>query len=296
MNIYLLILTIIIIIIIIIFYLCTKCNPNIEHISNDNLEKSYNIPFKVWRTWETYELPYNAQDGHDKMKKMNPMFDFQIYSAIDRENFMRTEMPDDVSKAYFKINGSKNNGSKFGAARADLWRYCILYKYGGIYLDIDSEFNKPLLDIIEPNDQCIISYEGNKISDPDNLQELYLRNKLNTTDINEPIENINNNKFLQWTIFSVPGHPFLKEVINHVTTNILNWSKKDDLDFPSGHLRTINLTGPDAWTVSIRRILRSNVPYRINGFDMNNSVTYKTKEFVDFGSYSKQDGIDFCLY
>lgn len=30
------------------------------------------------------------------------------------------------------------------AIYADMWRYIVLYKYGGIYLDIDMEFLKPI--------------------------------------------------------------------------------------------------------------------------------------------------------
>ena len=47
-----------------------------------------------------------------------------------------------------------------GAAKADFWRYCILYKNGGIYLDIDSEITNSLDQLILKDDQCIITREG----------------------------------------------------------------------------------------------------------------------------------------
>lgn len=31
-----------------------------------------------------------------------------------------------------------------GAARADIWRYCVLYLHGGLYLDDDSDIKVPL--------------------------------------------------------------------------------------------------------------------------------------------------------
>ena len=37
------------------------------------------------------------------------------------------------------------NNIKLGAHRADLWKYCILYKFGGVYLDVP---RVPLLDLM----------------------------------------------------------------------------------------------------------------------------------------------------
>ena len=56
---------------------------------------------------------------------------------------------DDECSQYIKTNFSSDVLTSYntlipGAYRADLWRYCILYKYGGIYLDIDSEILKTL--------------------------------------------------------------------------------------------------------------------------------------------------------
>ena len=35
-----------------------------------------------------------------------------------------------------------------GAARADIWRYCVLYTFGGLYLDDDSDIKVPLDNVI----------------------------------------------------------------------------------------------------------------------------------------------------
>lgn len=36
-----------------------------------------------------------------------------------------------------------------GAHRADLWRYCMLFKYGGVYTDIKTVFTRPLRSILD---------------------------------------------------------------------------------------------------------------------------------------------------
>jgi len=51
-----------------------------------------------------------------------------------------------------------------GAHKADLWRYCILYKNGGIYLDIKTILVKPLKSIFTQNYfYTVISYSKNHL-------------------------------------------------------------------------------------------------------------------------------------
>lgn len=35
-----------------------------------------------------------------------------------------------------------------GAAKADIWRYSVLFTYGGVYLDDDSDIRKPLDEVL----------------------------------------------------------------------------------------------------------------------------------------------------
>lgn len=55
-------------------------------------------------------------------------------------------------------------GTRVGAARADIWRYCILYDRGGIYLDIDASLALRLGDLPKDIGE-LISYERNRIGD-----------------------------------------------------------------------------------------------------------------------------------
>ena len=48
-----------------------------------------------------------------------------------------------------------------GAAKADIWRYCVLWYYGGAYVDDDSDMKVPLDNMVEPLDSLIVSYESN---------------------------------------------------------------------------------------------------------------------------------------
>ena len=46
------------------------------------------------------------------------------------DDFMKNNFDDKIYKAYSLL--------PMGVMKADLWRYCIIYKYGGIYSDTDT--------------------------------------------------------------------------------------------------------------------------------------------------------------
>jgi mannosyltransferase OCH1-like enzyme len=165
------------------------------------------IPKVIYQTWEVKELPDAIQQKRNEMIQVNSGYTLELHDKTDRENFIRNNFDQDVYTAFMQLN--------VGAAKADLWRYCILYKMGGIYIDMDSSILKPLDELIRPEDQCIITREGN------------------------------NKYFNQWFLIFSKGHPILKEVINQCVKNILNKSSTD----------LITLTGPAVFTDGVNKVL-----------------------------------------
>jgi mannosyltransferase OCH1-like enzyme len=86
------------------------------------------IPKQVFLTWQTKNLPPKMAESVKKLKGENPEFEYYLYDDIDRRNFIVKNFETNVVTAYDALIP--------GAYQADLWRYCILYKLGGIYLDI----------------------------------------------------------------------------------------------------------------------------------------------------------------
>jgi mannosyltransferase OCH1-like enzyme len=68
------------------------------------------------------------QECVDKLKKDNPEFEYHFYDDNQCREYIKDNFNKDVLHAFDKLIP--------GAFKADLWRYCILYKKGGIYLDI----------------------------------------------------------------------------------------------------------------------------------------------------------------
>ena len=86
------------------------------------------IPLNIFQTWETHKLPPKMTECVEKLKSANPEFSYHLYDDKECREFIKNNFENDVLYAYDTLIP--------GAYKADLWRYCILYKYGGIYLDI----------------------------------------------------------------------------------------------------------------------------------------------------------------
>jgi mannosyltransferase OCH1-like enzyme len=68
------------------------------------------------------------REAQELIKGNNPEFRHHVFDDVDCLEFMRTNFDAKVLEAYESLIPT--------AYKADLWRYCILYVCGGIYLDI----------------------------------------------------------------------------------------------------------------------------------------------------------------
>jgi mannosyltransferase OCH1-like enzyme len=86
------------------------------------------IPLDIYQTWTTKELSPKMKECVETLKRENPEFTHHLYDDDDCYKFIKDNFDKEVADSYDNIIP--------GAFKADLWRYCILYKKGGIYLDI----------------------------------------------------------------------------------------------------------------------------------------------------------------
>jgi mannosyltransferase OCH1-like enzyme len=91
-------------------------------------KEAQTIPLKIFQTWHSKDLPPEMKKCVYSLKKSNPEFEYYLFDDDDCREFIKNHFSEPVLKAFDKL--------KPGAFKADLWRCCILYVYGGIYLDI----------------------------------------------------------------------------------------------------------------------------------------------------------------
>lgn len=110
----------IILIIVILIYL--MCYPTTEPFTDSP------IPLKIFQTWNTKLLPIHMKKNYQLLKKQNPQFEFYLFDDEECFEFIQKYFDTSVTDAFKRLIP--------GAYKADLWRYCVLYIYGGIYLDM----------------------------------------------------------------------------------------------------------------------------------------------------------------
>jgi mannosyltransferase OCH1-like enzyme len=119
-------------------------------------KKNYNsiIPLHLYTCWHTKELPPLMHKNYEKLVSTNPRITFHLYDENDCREFIKNNFNDDVLNAYDSLIPC--------SYKSDLWRFCILYKMGGIYLDIKYECSNgfKFLDLTEQ--EYFVRDYGNK--------------------------------------------------------------------------------------------------------------------------------------
>jgi mannosyltransferase OCH1-like enzyme len=239
------------------------------------------IPLKVWQTWKTAHLPLRIARTVRRFRNNNPEYTHRLLTDLECSQFIEEHFGGTrTEQAYFRINPA------FGAARADFWRYCILFKYGGIYLDIDSTCVTPLRNIISGDDSAVLSQEKNLVdawrADLSILNESAFLAKPPTTLLERP-----GNVFLQWFLIFTPKHPLLEAVIDNVTDAVLKYREFSPNDRPGGHARTIYLTGPLRFTDTIWKALAAD-PELINNLRID-GIDFQGKAIFQFPGHAEKD-------
>jgi hypothetical protein len=87
------------------------------------------IPLHIYQTWRNRDnLPEKMRECMETLQKQNPEFIHHLFDDDDCREFIKDNYSAEVVNAYDSLIP--------GAYKADLWRYCILYKKGGVYMDI----------------------------------------------------------------------------------------------------------------------------------------------------------------
>ncbi len=196
------------------------------------------IPKIVHQTFPSKLLPPAIQENTNRLKKINPEWEFKLYDDADMVDFIANNYDFHILDCFNRIN------PKYGAARADLFRYLLMYKCGGVYIDIKSSFNKPLRNVLKADDRYLLSCWNNKQDE-----------SFPGWGLHDELEHTPNGEFQQWHIVAAPGHPFLKAVIENALSNIENY---DPNLHGVGRIAGLRITGPIVYTLAIAPLLHSH--------------------------------------
>jgi hypothetical protein len=187
------------------------------------------------------QLPPRLQENVDHLRALNPGWDYRFHDDAAIEAFIRQHYGPAVWRLYGRID------TRYGAARADLFRYLLMYKVGGVYLDIKSSAALPFDAVIRPDDRFILSQWHTEDG-----QYAYWGEQ-------HDVRNVKGGEYQQWHIMCAPGHPLMKAVVEGVLSNIEAY---DPYLHETGKPGVLRLTGPSAYTLAIERS-RARHPHRL---------------------------------
>lgn len=185
---------------------------------NLNGHKYKGIPKIIYRTFNRRYINgkmYNL--CHKKWLELNP--DYQVVWFSDKQC-------DKVVQNYSHNVWYYYKKLKPGAFKADLWRLCMLYKYGGVYVDAYTTPYKSIKYII----------------DSSNLKEKRKNKFISVLDCNQSGGGVHNG-----FIISTPYHPFLKQCISDIVSNIKSKNYTNHV---------LGVTGPVCLYNSIEKVIQ----------------------------------------
>jgi mannosyltransferase OCH1-like enzyme len=168
------------------------------------------IPKRIYQTMDT---TLTSHDCHKlsvrPWKELNPEYEYYFFDAFDRRKLIEKHFDNNVCTAYDMLLP--------GAYQADLFRYCLLYVYGGCYVDIQTQPFQPLSSVIEADTEFISAKDfGQKYG------------------------------IFQTFLCCIPEHPAIKITIDEIVSNILKRRY-----FKS----QLKLTGPEALGMGVNKWL-----------------------------------------
>ncbi|SER56962.1 Glycosyltransferase sugar-binding region containing DXD motif-containing protein [Rhizobium sp. NFR03] len=189
------------------------------------------------------DLPEALRENISSLKESNPSFSHRLWTNEAVLEAIKDWFGFEVLSAFLRIN------PRYGAARADFFRYALMYHSGGVYLDLKSHA-AGLDQLIRADDEYIIS----TWSEHERTIGIGMHPELSGSKHGE---------LLQWFLIARPRHKFLEAVLELILTNITRYSRKE---FGVGWMGVLKTTGPIPYTLAVNDILEDH-PHRLVAYE-----------------------------
>ena len=110
------------------------------------------IPKVIHQTFYTYGMEAEYADIALALRRRNEEYSYRFYDDYDALKVLKKherELPP------YTVDTFRRVVDVMGAVKADLFRYAVLYIYGGVYLDLDSTLKRPIDSMIKDCDRYI---------------------------------------------------------------------------------------------------------------------------------------------
>ncbi|MBN3067698.1 glycosyl transferase [Pectobacterium brasiliense] len=231
------------------------------------------IPKKIHQIYTkgVHDLPKEILVSVDKLKERNPGWEYFFYDERRIIEYIDKHYGKEMLSIYLSID------PKYGAARADVFRYLLIYIEGGVYLDIKSSCSIPLDKVIKKDCEILLCSWDNKECGCDRNMGLHKELKF-----------LKCGEYQQWNIISAPGSPYIKSALDEVVYRLTNYKP---WIYGVGIKGVLNTTGPIPFSVGIEKISKTEFfhheeNHRNIGLKYRN-VTEETLRQLNRNHYSK---------
>jgi mannosyltransferase OCH1-like enzyme len=194
------------------------------------IESDGHIPRILHQIYVGGPLPESLAANVRRLREMHPEWEYRFYDDTAAELVIAENYGATMLAVYRSIS------PHYGAARADLLRYLVLYRFGGVYIDLKSVTERPLDTVIAPEDGFILTQWDNE---PGDEHEGF--------GFMPYVSHVSGGEFLQWFLASARGHPMMGAVIDKVTAILLAY---DPLRDGTGR-GVVRVTGPVPFTQAV---------------------------------------------
>ena len=204
------------------------------------MDRSRRIPRIMHQVYLTGEPPEQLKLNVEMHKARNQNWEHRLYNEHDGMGLIANHYGDDMLASYLRIS------EDYPAARVDLLCNLIIYAYGGVYFDIKSSFDRPLDEVIRPDDSYLLAQWRNGLGQPNERW-----------GIHHDLAHVPGGEYMKYFIIAEPQHPYSAAIIDKIVYNIAHYRPWSAVG-RTGVLRT---TGPIAYTLGIHPI-RDKHPHR----------------------------------
>ena len=192
-------------------------------------------------------LPAELRANIDWIRNANPDWEHRFYGEDDVVRFVRDVYGRAVHARFERIN------PQYQAVKVDLFRYLLMYKVGGVYMDAKSRPLRPLREVLKTDERFILSQWRNGSGEA-----------FEGFGIHPELRHLPRGEFQQWHIVASPGHPFLRAAIKRVLGNLARYNPALH---GSGQHGVLRLAGPIAYALAIAPIIGQHAHRRAESSD-----------------------------
>lgn len=201
------------------------------------------IPKKIWQNMFSHLIdPQELKETPTWLAK-NPDYAYKLVGLPGADEIL-AKYYDDDSDIKNTFNRLRNTGIK-----SDLLRYMLLYNEGGVYTDIDTVALKPI-------DKWVPEKYRDQV-------RVLIGLEFDQGDGGGWVDIFHEVQFCQWTIAAAPGHPLLKNMLEHGLKRLHEVVKDTNQTIETFKPKSVDVltsTGPAAWTDVVFKELQKIEP------------------------------------